>query len=123
LDFFRFDVGATRPGAADAWTLSVISGAITITGDTTGVSPNGGGATAAWGDVDSALSGTLADGQSVVFRLKFARDSTQGPTGHHQYLDNIGVTGSVVAVPEASLFAVWTLASVGIVARRRKRTA
>lgn len=70
LEFFHFDVGAVRPLAAKEWTLSVVSGAIGITGATTGTSPNGTGTTV-WGDEDIALSGTLANTQSATFRLDF----------------------------------------------------
>lgn len=124
LDTFHFDHGATRPGAADAWTLSVESGALTAGTVNSGGAPNGGGATAAWGEFDESLSGladnTLEAGQSVVFRLNLARDSTQGPAGHHAYLDNIAITGSVAAIPEPSSLAILGLAGLGLFVHRRK---
>ncbi|MFK7770347.1 MAG: PEP-CTERM sorting domain-containing protein [Mariniblastus sp.] len=125
LDFIHFDLGTTRPGAADAWTLSIESGPVS-TGDVDdGVNPNGGSATPAWTGYDIALAGladnTLEDGQAVVFRLTFARDSTQGPGGHHQYLDNIALSGTLSTVPEpSSLAVIFGVGALGLLVRRRK---
>lgn len=124
LDFFHFDAGTTRPGAADAWTLSVVSGAITTGDIANGANPNSGSGTALWTDYDIALGGladnTLEAGQSVVFRLDFAQDSSQGPSGHHQYSDNFALTGTVAAIPEPSSLAILGLAGFGMLVRRRK---
>ncbi|VGO12542.1 hypothetical protein PDESU_01095 [Pontiella desulfatans] len=103
LDFFHFDAGATRPKAADNWTLSVLSGALTVGNVTSGVSPNGGG-TLVWAENDLDLTGladnTLEAGQSVVFRLDFVQDGTiQYEGGHNLYLDNIAISGTVIPEP------------------------
>jgi hypothetical protein len=45
-----------------------------------------------------------------------------GAGGHHQYLDNIAISGSVVAVPEPGSVALLGLCTFGgIVARRRRK--
>lgn len=124
LDFFHFDAGTTRPGAADAWTLSIESGPLTLGAVTNGVSPNGGSATPAWTDYDLALTGladnTLETGQTAVIRLTFALDSMQGPAGHHQYTDNIALSGTKVVPEPASLaLLLCSLAALGLIRRRR----
>ncbi|QEG22894.1 PEP-CTERM sorting domain-containing protein [Mariniblastus fucicola] len=125
LETFHFDLGSTRPGSADTWTLSVVSGGLTAGAvGSGGPGANGGSATAAWNDYDQSLTGladfTLADGESVEFLLDFVKDSTQGPSGHHTYIDNFAITGSVSAVPEPTSLAILGLAGLGLAIRRRK---
>ena len=125
LDSFHFDHGVTRPGAADNWELSVVSGGLTAGSVATGgPNPNNSSPTAVWTDVDVDLSGltdfTLENGASVVFLLDFTRDSTQGPTAHHAYIDNFAVTGA--AVPEPSTYALLGgLFALSFVAMRRRK--
>lgn len=104
LNTFHFDHGATRPGAADNWELTVNSGGLTVGSVATGGPVNNGAsAAAAWNDIDISLTGladyTLENGASVEFLLNFTKDSTQGPSGHHAYFDNFAITGTVIPEP------------------------
>lgn len=124
LEEFHFDFGATRPGAADNWELTVVSGGLTA-GSVASGGPvaDGGGGTAAWTDVDVDMTNIadfrLETDATVVFLLNFTKDSTQGPSGHHAYIDNFAITGT--AVPEPGTFALLSgLMALAFVAVRRR---
>jgi hypothetical protein len=123
LDFFHFDTGTFRPNAAHEWTVSIQSGDLTAQSIQSGSADNIAGGTVDWYDYDIDLSGltggnVLAAGQTATFRLDLAGGT--GASGHHQYVDNIAISGSVIAVPEPSSLALLGLCSAGIVARRRR---
>ncbi len=125
LEFFHFDTGTFRPNAAHEWTVSVQSGDLTAQTILSGSADNISGGVVDWYDEDvdlSALVGgnVLAAGETVTFRLDMAGGTGAG--GHHQYLDNIAISGSVVAVPEPGSVALLGLCTFGgIVARRRRK--
>ena len=123
LDFFRFDTGTFRPDAAHEWTVSVQSGDLTTQTIESGSADNITGGTVDWYDFDIDLSGltggnVLAAGQTVTFRLDMAGGTGAG--SHHQYVDNIAVSGFVVTVPEPSSMALLGMTGMALLARRRK---
>jgi len=127
LTTFSFDAGAFRPNASRDWELSVQSGSLTTGSVATSSAPvdhSGGGggmnSLSNWNydvDLSGLTDNTLANGESVVFRLNWTGGTAQG--GHHLMLDNVGIT----AVPEPSTIALLlgtaALAFVGY--RRRSR--
>lgn len=125
LEFFHFDTGTFRPNAAHEWTVSIQSGDLTAQTIESGSADNIAGGVTDWYDYDIDLSGLtggniLAAGQTATFRLDMAGGTGAG--GHHQYVDNIAISGSVVsAVPEPSSLALLGLCSAGIVIRRRRK--
>ena len=126
LEFFHFDTGTFRPNAAHEWTVSVQSGDLTAQTVQSGSADNIAGGTTDWYDYDidlTAVTGgnVLAAGQTVTFRLDMAGGT--GASGHHQYVDNIAVSGSIVeasTIPEPSSLAIFGLAGLGMLVRRRK---
>ncbi len=123
LEFFHFDTGTFRPNAAHEWTVLVQSGDLTAQSIQSGRADNITGGVTDWYDYDIDLSGltggnVLAAGQTVTFRLDLAGGT--GASGHHQYVDNIAISGSIVAVPEPTSLAIFGLAGLGLMVRRRK---
>ena len=123
LDFFHFDTGTFRPNAAHEWTVSIVSGDLTAQSILSGSADNIAGGTVDWYDYDIDLSGLtggniLAAGQTATFRLDMAGGTGAG--GHHQYVDNIAISGVVAAVPEPTSLAIIGLAGLGLMVRRRK---
>ena len=123
LEFFHFDTGTFRPNAAHEWTVLVQSGDLTAQSIQSGSADNITGGVTDWYDYDIDLSGltggnVLAAGQTVTFRLDLAGGTGAG--GHHQYVDNIAISGSIVAVPEPTSLAIFGLAGLGLMVRRRK---
>ncbi|MAT71534.1 MAG: hypothetical protein CMJ58_18660 [Planctomycetaceae bacterium] len=105
LTGFHFDVGAFRPNAATHWQLEVLAGSDV----TAGVLATGTATVLAGpmqGDESINLTGmadnTLDAHGSVTFRLNFTGgggDSESPDSGHHLFLDNVGVTGLPVGLP------------------------
>ncbi len=104
LTGFHFDVGAFRPNAATDWQLEVLAGS-----DLTAGILASGTATVLAGPIqdDETVNLTgLADSTldafgSVIFRLTFTGgggDSGSPASGHHLFLDNVGVTGLTLGV-------------------------
>jgi hypothetical protein len=99
LTGFHFDIGAFRSDAATNWELEILAGgALTAGSLATGV------ATVNLGPIqdDETINLTgLADSTldangSVTFRLSFTGgggDSGAPASGHHLFLDNVGITG------------------------------
>lgn len=121
LDFFRFDTGTFRPNAAHEWTVSIQSGDLTAQTVLSGSADNITGGVTDWYDYDIALSGitggnVLADGESVTFRLDMAGGT--GASGHHQYVDNIAISGNVIPEP-ATLGLVAAFGGAVLFIRRR----
>jgi hypothetical protein len=99
LTGFHFDTGAFRPNAATDWELEILPG-----GDLTASSLATGTATVNAGpmqDDESVDLSVLADnvldvGGTVTFRLNFTGgggDAGSAASGHHVFLDNVGVSG------------------------------
>lgn len=99
LTGFHLDIGAFRAGAATDWELEVLAG-----GDLTAGSLATGAATVRAGPIadDESIDLTvLADhildaNGSVTFRLSFTGGGGEAgspASGHHLFLDNVGVTG------------------------------
>lgn len=133
LGAFHMDALAFRPNASRTFTLDVATGGALTAGNvytsaaqeitSLGAAPNAAQDQHDEYDIslNSLADSTLEVGGTVVFDLEFT-GGTPGSSGHHLWLDNIAVSGSIVAIPEPSLFAVWTLVGVGTVASRKKRT-
>lgn len=105
LTGFHFDIGAFRSDAATDWELEVLAG-----GDITAGSLAAGSATVLAGpmaDDESIDLTVLADHMldangSVTFRLNFTGgggDAGSAASGHHLFLDNVGVSALAVGLP------------------------
>ncbi|MDF7823457.1 hypothetical protein P4B35_05490 [Pontiellaceae bacterium B12227] len=96
LTTFHFDTATFRPQSARGWTLSVLSGDITSGVVASGTNAHVAGGVADWEDYDLDLTGladnTLDANGTVIFELAFIPVSTGGTAGHHQYLDNVGIS-------------------------------
>ena len=103
LTGFHFDLGAFRTNAATDWELSVLTGSdITVGSLATGT------ATVLAGpmqddesiDLTGLADNTLDANGSVTFRLNFTGGGAPETTssGHHLFLDNVGVTGLTLGV-------------------------
>ena len=121
LTGFHFDTGAFRVDAASDWELEVIAGDITTGSIASGT------ATVNAGPIEDDVSiflGDLADSTleangSVTFRLNFTGgtgESGAPASGHHLFLDNVGVAGVTLGLPgdfngngivDAADFTVW----------------
>ncbi|MDF7823458.1 hypothetical protein P4B35_05495 [Pontiellaceae bacterium B12227] len=99
LGFFHFDSGSLRKKSSRHWKLEVLSGDLTVGTVANGTVPEPAvGGTTDWFDYDVDLRG-LADpvldaNGTVVFRLSFT-GGIAGSSGHHQMLDNVGVSSSI----------------------------
>lgn len=71
-------------------------------------------------NIDLSALGTLAEGQSVIFKVVVAANSASAT--RTALLDNIKLTGNVTAVPEPSVYAgvLGGLVLLGVVLRRRR---
>lgn len=107
LEFFHFDTGTFRPNAAHEWEVSILAGGdLTAQSVESGSADNITGGVTDWYDYDIDLStiaggNVLAAGESVTFQLNMTGGT--GASGHHQYLDNIAISG---VVPEPSTYAL-----------------
>lgn len=104
LTGFHFDIGAFRANAATDWELEVLAG-----GDITAGSLATGIATVMAGpvqddesiDLTGLADNTLEANGSVTFRLSFTGgggESGSPNSGHHLFLDNVGVTGLTLSL-------------------------
>ncbi|TWU28636.1 hypothetical protein [Bythopirellula polymerisocia] len=104
LTGFHFDLGAFRANAATDWELEVLAG-----GDITAGFLATGTATVNQGpiqddesiDLTGLADSTLEANGTVTFRLSFTGGTAPETTasGHHLFLDNVGVTGLTLGVP------------------------
>lgn len=138
LEAFHMDALAFRPKAARTYALNVLSGDITngnvfTSGDpmndnsTNAVFHLGGGLSGhdQHEDIELPLTG-LADnvlevGGTAVIQIAFSNGVGDGSGGHHLFLDNVAISGSVV--PEPATLSLIAFAGIGIMAVRRERTA
>ncbi len=104
LSQFHFDTGAFRPSAATDWKLEVISGDITIGSIASGTATVNAGPIQDDESID--LTGledsTLEANGSVTFRLNFTGGGGEpgaAASGHHLFLDNVGITGLPLGLP------------------------
>lgn len=122
LTGFHFDVGAFRPDAATDWELVVLEGS-----DVTAGSVASGSATVSAGPIQddesidlTGLADTILEANgSVTFRLNFTGgegESGAAKSGHHIFLDNVGLSGIVASIDgdfngdgvvDAADFVVW----------------
>ncbi|MFK7852197.1 MAG: PEP-CTERM sorting domain-containing protein [Akkermansiaceae bacterium] len=126
LDGFYFDGAAHNTQAARRWTLSV-SGAISGTpAANTGLFQIGDMDTVAndWGvDLNTLGDNVWEAGTDAVFTLDFTGgDSPNGTGGGHETLiDNIGITGTTIAViPEPSAVLLSALGLTSMLLRRKR---
>ena len=138
LAAFHMDVVAFRPNAARTYTLSVLSGDITVgqvfasagtpmnnnsTNDITHLGGALGTGHDVHDDLDIDLSSladhTLAVGESAVIQIEFSNGTGSGG-GHHLFLDNVAISGDVVGVPEPSSALLLGLSGLALTLRRRK---
>ncbi|MEQ8616592.1 MAG: BNR repeat-containing protein [Lacipirellulaceae bacterium] len=107
LTEFHFDTGTFRPDSSHNWELSVISGDLTLGSVASGDAPNITGGTIDWHDFDIDLTGladnTLDANGTVTFLLEFT-GGTLGASGHHQYLDNVAISGTAVEIDDTGDF-------------------
>lgn len=125
LTGFHFDIGAFRPDAATDWQLEVlVGGALTAGPLATGSATVIAGPMADDESVDltGLADSTLDANGSVTFRLSFTGgggDPGSVASGHHLFLDNVGVTALVEAAAgdfdgsgsiDAADYALWASA-------------
>ncbi len=124
LTTFHFDTAVVRPNAAKTWTLSVDSGDLTAGIVASDTAANIAGGTADWYDYDVDLTGladhTLDAFGTVVFQLAFAQTSASTSVGgHHQYLDNVGISAAA-EIPEPTSLALLGLVAGGWLVRKSR---
>lgn len=129
LEAFHFDALAFRPKAARKYALTVLSGDITngnvFTSDdpandnsTNAITHLGGGLSGhdQHDDIDLDLTGladrTLSAGESAVIQLEFTMGVGDGSGGHHLFLDNVAISGTVIPEPSTCLLALLGMASL-----------
>lgn len=136
LDAFHMDVVAFRPNAPRTYSLNVLAGSdITVgtvfasdgmpmndnsTNDITHLGGGLGTGHDVHDDLDIPLSladNTLAAGESAIIQIAFSNGTGSGG-GHHLFLDNVAISGTVV--PEPATLSLLALAGIGIMAGRRK---
>jgi len=122
LSNFCFDVYRASVNSPDSYTLSIVGGDLTLTND---FATGGGWVVSGYSaspytydfpnDVDVDLSvlsdRTLADGESVVFRLSVS-DSTPTVTTPYIFIDNIGIFGGTI-IPESSTMSLVIIGMAG----------
>lgn len=136
LDAFHMDVAAFRPNAPRTYALNVLAGSDITVGNvftsdapmndnsTNAITHLGGGLGTGHDvhdDLNLALSGladsTLESGGTAIIQIAFSNGTGSGG-GHHLFLDNVAISGTVV--PEPATLSLLALAGVGILAGRRK---
>lgn len=137
LETFHMDVVAFRPNAPRTYSLNVLAGSdITVgtviasdgmpmndnsTNDITHLGGGLGTGHDVHDDLDLSLAGladnTLANGESAIIQIAFSNGTGSGG-GHHLFLDNVAISGTVV--PEPATLSLLAFASLGIMASRRK---
>lgn len=140
LNMFHMDVVAFRPNAARTYSLDVLAGSDITVGEVfasagTPMNDNStddithlGGALGTGHDVHDDLDldlsvladNTLAVGETATIQITFSNGTGAGG-GHHLFLDNVAISGDIVtAVPEPTSLAIFGLAGLGFMTRRRK---
>lgn len=137
LESFNFDAIGFRPSAALDYVLEVETGSdITIgavTGGAGSINHLGGGLITddaiagvhdQHDDIDIDLSGltdaTLDVGETAIFKISFSGSGNGGNGGHHLFLDNLAVGGTIQPIPEPSAFGLLALSAGGFFLRRRR---
>ena len=67
-------------------------------------------------DVDASLV-SLASGETGTFQINFSGATALNSSAH---LDNVAITGNLVAVPEPSSLALLGLGAISLITRRRR---
>ncbi len=103
LAIFHFDSATLRPNSSRDYELSIVAGDLTLGTVATGTVPSLTGGVQDWTDFDIVLTNladfTLDANGSVTFRLQFTgSDPNSSQAGHHQYLDNVGIS-ELAALP------------------------
>ena len=139
LDFFHMDVVAFRPNAPRTYSLNVLAGSDISNGtvfasagapandnSTDDITHLGGGLGTGHDvhdDLDISFAGladrTLAVGESAIIQIAFSNGTGSGG-GHHLFLDNVGISGQISAIPEPTSLAFAGLIGFGLAIRRRK---
>lgn len=123
LAAFHMDALAFRPNASRTWTLDVGGVNVYTSADqeitSLGEAPNA--VQDQHDEYDISLAGTTvpAGGGSVVLDLVFF-GGTPGSSGHHLWLDNIGVSGDFSVIPEPSSLVLLGMMSLVAVGRKRR---
>lgn len=131
LDSFHFDAYAFRPKAPRTYELSVLSGGalsdgVVFTSAAQAITSVGGAnSNSAHDDIDLSLAAladtTLEAGGTVQFLLAFSGGAGDGAGGHHLFLDNVGISGNISAIPEPSGALLFTIVSSAFAGCRRMR--
>jgi hypothetical protein len=144
LENVHFDAVAFRPNAARTWAVNVLAGSDITVGNvyTSGLPMNDNSTDAITqlggnlltddsdplthdqhDDIDLPLTG-LADnvlevGGTAIIQVAFSNGTGSG-SGHHLFLDNVAISGSVSVIPEPSscLLALLGMASMAALGRR-----
>lgn len=129
LEGFHLDAYAFRPHAARTYAVSIVGGGgITAGNIFTSIEDEithvgGAWANDAHDDIDLSLSGladhTLGAGEAVDILLAFSDGTGNGAGGHHLFVDNVAVSGTVV--PEPSSAAFLGLSGFALLLRRRRK--